>query len=239
MKYSIRLIYIFHLLFISSSLFAQNTSTTSLKDSLPSKIAEPQQMKTLFSDSKIVHLKSWGLSMSPFVQFGQIGQQRGFNFAFHANNKWSIGIAHIQSINTHQNPNAKGELDKPATAFTALSLEYTVKSNSIWHVSFPFMIGSVVAREQNIMIPAYKLSQYNPIMHKHMQNQNDFRGPKSFGFQAGINLELNVYKYVKLFTGVNYRFVAGENSTREMDGLSGTVGLKLGLFDQKINKIKN
>lgn len=240
MKHSIRLSSALIFLLSSSSLFAQNTSATSSKDSVHTKKAEPQKMKTLFSDSKTFKLKSWGLSMSPLVQFGQIGQQRGFNFAFHANNKWAIGVAHIRSINNHRDPNISGVLDKPETAFTALSLEYTAKSNSILHVSFPLLIGSIMSREKDILLiqPAYMQNPNDPRMDNHMDYHNDFRGPKSLGIQAGVNLELNLHKYVKLFTGINYRFAAGKNSTQEMEGLSGTVGLKLGLFDQKIAKKK-
>ena len=238
---SIRLKSALILLLSSSTLFAQNTSTINSNDSVKHKKTESQKMKTLFSDSKTFQLKSWGLSMSPLVQFGQIGQQRGFNFAFHANNKWAIGIAHIRSIgDRHDMMNSTGVFEKPETAFTALSLEYTAKSNSILHVSFPFMIGSIVSRDPNMMLiqPAYSQNIYDPRMDNHLDNHADFRGPKSLGIQAGVNLELNVFKYVKLFSGVNYRFAAGKNSTQEMEGISGTVGLKLGLFDQKINKDK-
>lgn len=239
MKHLIRLSSTLILLFTSSSLFAQNTSTITSKDSSHSHKMETEKMKTLFSDSKNFKLKSWGLSMSPLVQFGQLGKQRGFNFAFHANNKWAVGIAHIRSTgNGHEQMNYAGFTDKPETAFTALSLEYTVQSNSILHVSFPLMIGSIVTRDRDFLIqPAYK-NQYDPQMDYRWEHYNHYEGSKSLGIQAGINLELNVFKYVKLFTGVNYRFAAGKNSTSDMEGISGTVGLKLGLFDQKMGKKK-
>lgn len=243
MQKSIRLKTTLSLLVISCSIFAQNTSTTNSKDSVQHKKTESQKMKTLFSDSKTMKLKSWGVSMSPIAQFGQIGQQRGFNFAFHANNKWAIGITHLQNVRKRRddmNGNCNCVImDKPETAFTALSLEYTAKSNSILHVSFPLLIGSIVSREQNKLIqPAYIPNPNDPRMDHHMDNHNDFRGPKSLGIQAGVNLELNIFKYAKLFSGFNYRFAAGRNSTQEMEGISGTVGLKLGLFDQKMGKKK-
>ena len=58
------------------------------------------------------------------------------------------------------------------------------------------------------------------------------RGKAAFGIQPGVSLELNVFKYAKLFGAVNYRFAAGQNSTANMKGVSGQIGLKLGLFDR-------
>jgi hypothetical protein len=58
------------------------------------------------------------------------------------------------------------------------------------------------------------------------------RGKAAFGIQPGVSLELNVFKYAKLFGAVNYRFVAGKNSQEDMNGVSGQIGLKLGIFDR-------
>ena len=41
-----------------------------------------------------------------------------------------------------------------------------------------------------------------------------------------------MFKYAKLFGAVNYRFVAGKNSQEDMNGDSGQIGLKLGIFDR-------
>jgi hypothetical protein len=54
------------------------------------------------------------------------------------------------------------------------------------------------------------------------------------GIQPGVQLELNVLKHLRVFTGANYRFAVGENSTDAMRGFVGTVGLKVGLFDRSL-----
>lgn len=244
---SIRLTAIFIFLFSSLSIFAQNTQPTqSVKDSSKTNKTESSKMKTLFSDTKTMKLKSWGVSMSAISQFGQLGPQAGMNVAFQANNKWSIGITHLQNVRKRGDDN-KGYcncviMDKPETAFTAFSIEYTAKANSILHVSFPLLIGTIRTRRENIMAqPAYSSATYLPYPNGHdndfdRNDRNAFGGPKSLGIQAGVNLELNVYKYIKVFSGINYRIAAGKNSTEEMSGLSGNLGLKLGLFDQKFKK---
>jgi len=63
-------------------------------------------------------------------------------------------------------------------------------------------------------------------------------GPKSLGIQPGVQLELNVLKQVRLFGAANYRFAFGENSTSEMRGFVGSVGVKVGLFDHTWKKKK-
>jgi hypothetical protein len=133
----------------------------------------------------------------------------------------------------------EGVLEKRESAFTALSLEYTPKTNSIFHLSFPLLIGTIRTRRENYMsqsnfIPGPTYPNFN----MRDNDRNRFDGPKSLEIQAVVNLELNVYKYVKLFTGINYRLAAGKKSDNSLSGVSGIIGLKQGVFDQKIKKIK-
>jgi hypothetical protein len=51
--------------------------------------------------------------------------------------------------------------------------------------------------------------------------------------QPGINLEVNLFKYVKVFGGANYRFAFGEEKTDEMAKAAGTIGVKVGVFDYR------
>ena len=84
-------------------------------------------------------------------------------------------------------------------------------------------------------------TQPNPIIGGHggMREGGMFwDGPKSLGIQPGVQLELNVLKHLRVFTGANYRFAVGENSTDAMRGFVGTVGLKVGLFDRNLRTKK-
>jgi hypothetical protein len=64
-------------------------------------------------------------------------------------------------------------------------------------------------------------------------NRNDRRGPGTLGIQPGINLEVNLFKYVKVFGGANYRFAFGEEKTPGMSRAAGTLGVKVGVFDYR------
>jgi hypothetical protein len=230
MLYSIRLITCSLALFASTQLNAQQNVLI--------KQDSTQKLQTLFQGK----IKSFGLSVSPTLQFGSVGPQAGLSLALHLNNKWEIGGSFTRSL--------RGERDDFATnpklsqQFHALSLAYTAKANKLFHLSFPLLIGAIMTQQDQL--PIYIMdpntpSQPNPIR----GGQGGFRqggmfwdGPKSLGIQPGVQLELNVLKHLRLFTGANYRFAFGENSTAAMRGFVGTVGLKVGLFDRNLPKKK-
>ncbi len=234
--YSIRLLTILCLCFVVFATHAQETAKLTTPDS-------STQLKTLFSNKKGNGLKSWGITASPLIQFGQIGTQSGMNFAFHVNNKWAIGAGFLGNMPSREDPNIN-TVPAARQSFSGLTLEYTPKANSLFHVSFPLMIGTIRQQNQDMM---YIMDTANPnalpygpqpggtggrIDHDHDDFFGGFNGPRSFGIQPGVNLELNVFKYGKLFAGVNYRAAFGENSTSDMKGFSGQVGMKFGLFDK-------
>jgi hypothetical protein len=193
-----------------------------------------QQAKTLFSSLQKNPIKSYGLSVSPIVQFGQLGTQSGMSAALHLNNSWEIGVIALRSMRDEESNNTP-------QAFHAFTVAYTPKANSLIHVSFPLAIGAI--SEQQI-----RLSDPNPMGPNPMHMRRDFRdrdgfqmgfrGPKALGIQPGVQLELNVWKHVRLFTAANYRIALGENSTTDMQGFSGQVGLKFGVFDRKFGTKK-
>jgi len=231
MLYSIRLIAFILLMFASGQLNAQQTVLI--------KQDSTQKLQTLFQGK----IKSFGLSVSPTIQFGSIGPQAGVSVALHLNNKWEIGGSFTRSL--------RGERDDFATnpklgqQFHALSIAYTAKANKLFHLSFPLLIGAITTQQEQL--PIYYIMdpntqpQPNPIGGGHggfRQGGMYWDGPKSLGIQPGVQLELNVLKHLRLCTGANYRFAFGENSTAAMRGFVGTVGLKVGLFDRKLPKKK-
>jgi hypothetical protein len=230
--YSIRLLILISLSFILFSTNAQETAKLTKPDS-------SAQLKTLFSSKTGNGLKSWGITASPWIQFGQLGTQSGMNFAVHLNNKWAIGAGFLGSMREKEDENIN-TVPTTRQIFSGLTLEYTPKANSLFHVSFPFMIGIIRQSTPDMMyITASPTAlPYGPqpgggrMDHDRDGLFGGFNGPQSFGIQPGVNLELNVFKYGKLFAGINYRAAFGENSTSDMKGISGLVGMKFGLFDK-------
>ncbi|TBH75927.1 hypothetical protein [Aquirufa nivalisilvae] len=207
--------------FISTSSFAQ--TTLSAQDRKESKDAS--ETKTLFKGGVSPKIKSFGLSFAPIVQFGQLGPQQGGILALHLNNKWEIGASFLGSMR-HRNEIYSNDLRQN---FSALSLAYTPNANKLVHLSFPLMIG--VIRYQDDAILASMPGPGGRFDNFYWRN-----GRNAFGIQPGINAELNVHKYIRLFAGANYRLAVGNDELPELSGLSGQIGLKVGFFNQKISK---
>lgn len=228
MKHSICLIALSLVMITSFQLNAQQAVLIK-KDST-------QKIQTLFQNK----IKSFGLSVSPTLQFGSMGPQAGVSLALHLNNKWEVGGSFTRSLRHDRDDIAIDP--KQGQQFHALSIAYTAKANKLFHLSFPLLIGAITTHNQDTPIGiATPGTQSNPIRGGHggiREGGMFWNGPKSLGVQPGIQLELNVLRNLRVFTGANYRFAFGENSTDAMQGFVGTVGVKLGVFDRgfRLNK---
>jgi hypothetical protein len=218
MNNSIRLI---AFILIGFTSYGQETLIKIRKDS-------SSQMKTLFKPAK---LKSFGLSLQSQVLFGKGGPEQGLGLQLHLNNKLSLGIASFNSMPRNDEPNRYS--DEPRRRFTALTMEATPMANKVFHLSFPLAIGRIQEEDQSIynQYSSYAMPQPGP---GRGMNRNNMRGPGTLGVQPGINLEINLLKYVKVFGGANYRFAFGEEKTPGMSRAAGTIGVKVGVFDKHI-----
>jgi hypothetical protein len=231
---SIHLTLILFFLTLGFSSYANRIGSTNL-DTV--KKDQPKtELKTLFSMKKGSGLKSWGFTAGPVLQFGQLGAQQGFNFALHVNNQWSFGAIALGNMRGGGDNRNMPTSSKLRQSFSGIQVEYTPKPNALIHVSFPLMIGAIRSEDpNNIYNSQIKMRAPFP---KYMDRDFDDnhrmfnRGKAAFGIQPGVSLELNVFKYAKLFGAVNYRFAAGKNSHEDMNGVSGQLGLKLGVFDR-------
>ena len=215
MNMSIRLI---AFLFWGFTSFGQETLIKIKKDTTSS-------MRTLFKPAK---LKSFGLSFQSQVLIGKGGPESGMGFQVHLNNKLSLGIASFNSIPKREDRNG-GFAPEPRQRFTAFTMEATPMANKVFHLSFPLAIGGIQVEDQSIynQYSSYAMPQPGP------GYRNDRRGPNTLGVQPGVNLEVNLFKYVKVFGGANYRFAFGEEKTPGMSRAAGTIGVKLGVFDYR------
>lgn len=219
MNYSIRLL---AFLLIGFNSFSQETLIKIKKDTSSS-------MKTLFKPHK---LKSFGLSFQSQVLFGKGGPERGMGLQVHLNNKLSLGFASFNSMDRRDDRN--GMAPEPRQRFSALTLEATPMANKVIHLSFPLAIGRIQEDAPLMAYPAYLSSMMMPQPGPGRgMNRNDRRGPGTLGIQPGINLEVNLFKYVKVFGGANYRFAFGEEKTPGMSRAAGTLGVKVGVFDYR------
>ena len=217
MKHSIRLVL---LLLIGFQTLGQETLIKIRKDTT-------SQMKTLFKPQKS---KSFGISFQSQMLFGKGGPQRGVGLQIHLNNKLSLGIASFNSMHRRNDRNGMMTPDD-RQRFNALTIEATPMANKVFHLSFPLSIGRIEEDFSGNMYPQPLYSSYK--MPKPKWRDRFEYGQKALGVQPGINLEVNVFKYVKLFGGANYRFAFGEEKTPSMSRGAGTLGVKVGVFDYR------
>lgn len=224
MKHTIRLALLIFIGFHSvSQAFGQETLIKIRKDTSSS-------MRTLFKPQK---LKSFGLSLQSQVLFGKGGPERGMGVQVHLNNKLSLGIASFNSNPRNDDPNRYA--DEPRRRFNALTMEITPMANKVFHLSFPLAIGRIQEEAPLSNYPAYPGTVYQPNPYRQADDRF-MNGPHALGVQPGINLEVNLFKYVKVFGGANYRFAFGEEKTDAMSKAAGTLGIKVGFFDKKVKR---
>ncbi len=222
MKHSIRLLFLLLIGFQSiDDAFGQETVFKIKKDTSAS------SMKTLFKPNK---LTSIGLSLQSQMHFGKGGPERSMGFQVHLNNKLSLGIASFNSNPRNDDPNRYA--DEPRRRFNALTMEITPMANKVFHLSFPLAIGRIQEEAPMINYPAYPGTAYQPLPYRQAHDRFS-NGPRALGVQPGINLEINLFKYVKVFGGANYRFAFGEEKTHGMAKAAGTIGVKVGVFDKR------
>jgi hypothetical protein len=226
-----------YLLFIlcSSSLFGQVDSLKFPKN--------PDKTEYLFNAEKM-KVKTLGIYFAPEIGGGLLNKQfvpyGSGSLMLLLNKKIGIGV-NSSMIGTH-----KSNADISFRS-EGVKLEYILKPNAKVHTTFPLIIGNGFARNDSVNRDFgnnYNRQRGNKrsSMHDGIGNGNRF-----FVIQPGVNIEANLAKYVRVFAGVNYRFVSKYSnknsaiavnsdsiSANAVSGISATVGLKIGLFDYNL-----
>jgi hypothetical protein len=217
---------------ITYSTIAFQTSSDS------SKTTNKKEMKTLINTN--FKLKSWGISLAPVMQFGQMGKQSGLTAFVHLNQNWAIGMTMMSSLRKRDDMGLSENLQQK---FGGLHLEYTPKPNALVHVSFPLTIGMIAQEKYQspILYVTDPLNNSTPqrgsFDHNRVGDRDWLDGfDKSFGIQPGINVEVNLFKYAKVFGGVNYRFAMGKFANENIQGIGGQFGFRFGVFNKAIKK---
>lgn len=248
MKSKKRMSVLLVLLCMATSIYAQDSNET----------------KTLFGKKEWKPLKKinyLGLYVAPEIQYaglaGGFTPMVGASAMLQINKKWGIGGVAYTTLGDYTPTQLSSTKAYNFDAqFGGLKLEYTVKPNSLVHVSFPLIIGAGMAR---IDSAGRKRGEWDMFGEKGMKgegmhSEGDRRGRGDhmgdnlfFMIQPGVHLEMNVIKYAKVFLGASYRIAAGKSETNstnplliptssQMSGFSMNAGLKVGLFDYNIRK---
>lgn len=138
-------------------------------------------------------------------------------------------------------------VDKSATSTTnthggvgGLRLEYITRPSKLVHVSFPLLLGMGRFSYDSLGYDEYRGSKGHGGRFSFGDFDNDRNGARFAVIQPGVNVEVNVFKYLTLFGGANYRIALNSNSTTytnsKLSGVGFQVGLKAGLFGVPIRK---
>jgi len=193
-----------------------------------------QETKVLFNVPKITNI---GYYLAPEYQYGQISNEytsfRGISAMVLLNNRLGMGIAtHTVSSQTfapasiNSNP-LISTIYSLQSRFTGLKFEYILMPTKLIHITFPLLIGTANAGAVR------------------SGGGGKGRGPMPnnyFVVQPGVQVEMNVIKYIKLYTGINYRLSNGINIINQnlpsstLQGLSYNFGAKIGVFDRAVKR---
>ncbi len=192
--------------------------------------APENEMKTLWKAPKfrLSAMKYIGVYFAPAFQYGQlnsgfspmIGASAGVLF----NKRLAVGVAGYGTVNQRFS-NTESRLN-----YGGAKVEYTFLPNNVFHFSVPLLVGGGFANSGDDIFPQFG-------------GRNRRNGSSFFVVQPGINLEVNLFRYVKLFGGASYRVAAGvENrgdntySAAQLSGFNTSVGVKAGIFDWQFHK---
>jgi hypothetical protein len=233
---------------VIKQVFAQFKKTKMKKVILMTVVAIIVSMKGYAQDSTrtLFHLsmpKYFGLYLAPEFQYGQLkGQFTSFgggSAMLLFNKKFAIGLTMQQNLYRSFSPAGISPLVLHG-GFGGLKLEYTCNPDAVVHLSFPLVIGMGMATVDSANYTAWRNNDTTSYRQNHQfedrrgRNRNEY-----FMLQPGVQVEANLFKYLKLFAGANYRFAFATYNTNNsplisqstLQGLSMNVGLKFGLFD--------
>jgi len=166
-----------------------------------------------------------GYFINPSFQFGEIAGNTailpGLGAGVVFNNQIYLGINYkfIASENTPKGePDNRLYLDQ---RYLGLKFEYAIQPEKVVHVSFPIELGT--GETELDLKDSYEDDRVVPT------------GDDWFCyFEPGVALEINLYKYLRLYFGVEYRFLSDVTfrnlTAKDFSGMNFSIGIKMGLF---------
>ncbi len=183
---------------------------------------QEDQPKTLLGNKRLT-----GGYVGMGVQGFDINGQYGYGFSGEAamsfGRKFNLGFAG-QALATdvfsdYKDPN--GDQYFYEMAYGGLYVEPMFKSKWAVHVTFPITLGAGAVSESKYRI-------YDGFWDEYRTSYDVF-----FVAQAGLNVELNVFKFMRIAGGISYRQTSDvilHNEKDNLSGLGGNITLKLGWF---------
>lgn len=216
-------------------------------------------MMTIFPafGGKLGKLNYLGMSVGGEVQYsilaGQFTPMAGVSAMVHFNKKFGIGAAAYSTLAENFAPTSlnAGKALALNNVYGGLKLEFTPKPDAKVHVSFPLLVGVGMAWVDSVNSLDGQEQDYSTDPIPEMENDRedhesrDGNGSDYFVIQPGVNLEMNLLRYVKFTLGASYRIVptvSQDNAittiptltASQLGGVNVSAGLRIGLFDYQL-----
>ncbi len=187
-------------------------------------------------------IKTLGLYIAPEITYGKLCNENTFRHGISAmlliNNRFAIGGTFQGTSDRSFKPADLDPLRVNARS-GGLKLEYNFFPAKILHFGVNMLVGGGSLTADSLVNTAF-------IYYDRDHNDNDgyrqVAGSNFFILKPGVQVELNLIKYVKFFAGANYGFAFDSNQTNSrlpadmMQGVSAFAGIKAGLFEYRIRK---
>jgi len=190
-------------------------------------VEKKDDMKTIFTKE---NLKFTGGYIAPEIKVSNVhedislfvGGKIGFTF----NDKFSIGLAgYGLSNNSNFNIDYSGDPNTSARigmGYGGLSMEYSLFSNKVIHFTVPVVVG------------AAGIYVYEDDGDFFYNDYEDIENSAAFVVEPGVNIELNVFKFMRLDLGASYRLISGSDliylQDEDLSDLSFNATFKFGFF---------
>jgi hypothetical protein len=201
---------VFFLIFLASSLIAQNTYAQ-----------ENNKVNTLLSSGPAINTENLGFFLAP--SYGLTSMDGStvslFNLRGGVTMKDQLSVGAYFSTSLNQiNPESETVQEVYMDYWTVGGFaEYTIWSKKAFHLTLPLYIG------------------YGEVEMDNEGGDAELGEQNFFKIEPSALLEVNLNKYVRINMGVGYRFVAPMEyrnlNQSDISGLTGYLGLKFGIFN--------
>ncbi len=193
-------------------------------------IEEQREVQTLFGGKK-----GFGGYLGLNLKMAEINDQEalmtGGELCFVINRSFNIGFEGYGLVTEVRSDNLGFDLDRLyiQMGYGGLHLEPVIASESLIHVTLPILLGAGGIAETTR--PLWEEENGNVIVDfDHHYHESDY----FFLAEPGVNLELNVFRFVRLTGGASYRFTTdfdlGVMDRDDITGWNANIGMRIGWF---------
>ena len=191
---------------------------------------QQKEVQTLFGNKKGFG-GYLGMNLKMTEVNGQEALLTGGELCFVLNRSFNIGFEGYGMVNEVRSNNLDYNSDRffLQMGYGGLHLEPVIASEGLIHVTIPILLGAGgVAETSRPYWEEYNgevIIDFDPYYH-----ESDY----FFVAEPGVNLELNVFKFMRLTAGASYRFTSdfdlGVVNRDDINGWNANMGLRFGWF---------